>query len=177
MGEQLAGKLFIEGPEIAVEITDRLAVIGDRICVGDSVTAVEGAADVQIDIQIDAILFQFRDKFVQSPQHDRIEMAGVGAAFEEAVVAPGIIHVVEADKIKTHLAQPRRQERCLVGGGKGPIGDAVGAPETDAFSGHGKVALRVDADKSAGGDGLGRKGRQELLTGAVPRRQDKIETP
>jgi len=130
---------------------------------------------VQVDVEIDAVLFQFRDILFQPPQHDRVEMAGVGVAVEEAVVAPGIIHVVEADEIKAHLAQPRRQERRLVGGGKGPVGNAVGAPEADALAGHGEVALRVDAGKSAGGDGLRRKSGQELLAGAIPRRQDKIE--
>lgn len=83
--EDLAGILFLEFDAARQKVGDDLAEFGQLVRVFDAVCFPIGARYVQVDIGIDAVLFELRDEIIEAVKAIRAEFERIGFAVVENI--------------------------------------------------------------------------------------------
>jgi hypothetical protein len=152
VGQELPGVLLLQLNQPLVEVGEPLGE-PQQLVVGHSVARFVGAADVQVEVRVDAAVLELGDEEVQPVELGRIEGAGVVAGGFDQALRGHAVQEVKPDAVDPVPGELLRQNwRGFLRGDRRHAGDVHSPdPKSAAARPHQVSALRPDETVLSGG--------------------------
>ena len=157
MRQNLLGIFFLIGNKLRVKNGYALAKISEGIGIWDVVELIESPRHVEVHVGINALLFEFGNKIIQSVERGGVQGSGTARKAHQAVVVArprGVVDVVKPHQVNAHFLGAGGNAGRSGYGRKRRRHRDVHAPKAVGLARHKKIFAHC---RHGGCDGLARK--------------------